>query len=269
MPAALSVRERHSRMRPPAVDEGLKTDALPGVAAVVVVARHPAHAGVVSAEFGERRRAGNGIRHVIVAAVGMRDGVPANRAGATLKPYDLALKAIIARQDDAATVQKRQQIAEQFTLGLLGQVIRDAMLAEQLTRKLAGVSVAGHTADTIRRWSCLDQKFVDLRLRSKAPVLDDAEAGCETLGSNLTAFTLPPFGFFKNSGKRGSLIARSILATDGAPSSWCGVNGARGSGFPVERLADQRAEALSADRFRIEFLSRSIDRDVGDIPLRG
>ena len=27
----------------------------------------------------------------------MRDGVPANRAGATLKPYDLALKAIIAR----------------------------------------------------------------------------------------------------------------------------------------------------------------------------
>jgi hypothetical protein len=53
--------------------------------------------GVVSAEFGERCRAGNGIRHVIVAAVGMRDGVPANRAGATLKPYDLALKAITAR----------------------------------------------------------------------------------------------------------------------------------------------------------------------------
>ena len=82
---------------PPAVDEGLKTDALPGVAAVVVVARHPAQAGVVSAEFGERRRAGNGIRHVIVAAVGMRDGVPANRACATLKPNDLALKAIVAR----------------------------------------------------------------------------------------------------------------------------------------------------------------------------
>ena len=90
------------------------------------------------------------------------------------------MKAIIARQDDAATVQKREQIAEQFTLGLLGQVIRDAMLAEQLARKLAGVSVAGHTADTIRM--VVDQKFVDLRLRSKAPVLDDAEAGCETLG---------------------------------------------------------------------------------------
>jgi hypothetical protein len=29
----------------------------------------------------------------------------------------LALKAIIARQDDAATVQKREEIAEQFTLG--------------------------------------------------------------------------------------------------------------------------------------------------------
>jgi hypothetical protein len=30
----------------------------------------------------------------------------------------LALKAIIAHQDDAATVQNRKQIAEQFTLGL-------------------------------------------------------------------------------------------------------------------------------------------------------
>ena len=73
--------------------------------------------------------------------------IPANRACATLKSNNLALKAFIARQDDAATVQKRQEIAEQFTLGLLGQVIRDAMLAEQLARKLAGVSVAGHTAD--------------------------------------------------------------------------------------------------------------------------
>src|SRR4029077_18488977 len=128
-------------------DDVLKTDALRGT--VVVVARHPAEAGVVSAEFGERRRAGNGIRQVIVAAVGMRDGVPANRAGATLKPYDLALKAIIARHDDAATVQKREEIAEQFTLGLLGQAIGDTMFAEQLARKLAGVSVAGHTADTV------------------------------------------------------------------------------------------------------------------------
>ena len=102
---------------PPAINEGLKTDALPDGAAVVIV--NPAHARVVSAEVGERRRAGNGIRDVIVAAVGMRDGVPANRACATLKPYDLALKAIIARQDDAATVQKRKQIAEQFALGLL------------------------------------------------------------------------------------------------------------------------------------------------------
>jgi hypothetical protein len=83
-------------------------DALPGGGAVVVVARHPAEAGIVSSEFGERGRAGNGIRHVIVAAVGMRDGVPANRVGATLKPYDFALKAIIARQDDAATVREER-----------------------------------------------------------------------------------------------------------------------------------------------------------------
>ena len=105
--AVESAKLGHSRMRPPAVDEGLKTGALPRGAAVVVGARHPAHARVVSAEFGERRRAGNGIRHVIVAALGMRDGVPANRACAPLKPNDLALKAIIARQDDAAPVQKR------------------------------------------------------------------------------------------------------------------------------------------------------------------
>jgi hypothetical protein len=44
-----------------------------------------------------------------VAAVGMRDGVPTNRARTTLKPNDLALKAIIARQHDAATVQKRSR----------------------------------------------------------------------------------------------------------------------------------------------------------------
>jgi hypothetical protein len=130
----------------------LKTDALPAA----VVARHPAQAGVVSAKFGERRRAGNGIRHVIVAAVGMGDGVPANRACATLTPYDLPLKAIIARQDDAATVQKREQIAEQLTLGLLGQVIRDAVLAEQLARELADVSfVASATIWTPRQRSLL------------------------------------------------------------------------------------------------------------------
>ena len=52
--------------------------------------------------------------------------------------------------------KKRKEIAEQLTLGLLGQLIRDAMLAEQLARKLAGVSVAGHAADTIG-WSRLDQ----------------------------------------------------------------------------------------------------------------
>ena len=52
--------------------------------------RDPVHAGVVAAELGERRHAGNGVRHVIVAAVGMRDGVSVDRAGAKLKPYDFA-----------------------------------------------------------------------------------------------------------------------------------------------------------------------------------
>ena len=79
--------------------------------------------GICIFALGRIRRAGNSVRDVIVATVGMRDGVPANRTGATLKPNDLALKPITARQDDAATVQKWQQIAEQFTLGLLGQVV--------------------------------------------------------------------------------------------------------------------------------------------------
>jgi hypothetical protein len=78
----------------------LKTDALPGVADVVATL-HPAEARVVSAEFRERRRASNGIRDVIVAAVGMRDGVPANRACATLNTYDLALKAIVTCSPDS------------------------------------------------------------------------------------------------------------------------------------------------------------------------
>ena len=52
----------------------------------------------------------------------MRDGVPANCACAPLKPDDLILKTIIARQADAATVQKRQEIAEQFTLGCLAKL---------------------------------------------------------------------------------------------------------------------------------------------------
>ena len=113
-----------------------------------------------------KRAARRSVRHVIVAAVGMRDGVPANHAGAALKPNDLALKAIIARQDDAATVQKQQEIAEQFTLGLLGQVISDAMPAEQLARKLPGVSVAGHTADTIGFQQ--RREVMDHRIRSQS-----------------------------------------------------------------------------------------------------
>jgi hypothetical protein len=86
------------------------------------------------------------------------------------------LQAIIARQDNAATVQKRQEIAEQFTLGLLGQIIRDAMLAEQLSRKLAGVSVAGHSADTIKfqqRREVIDHGIRRERRAGLANCIDD------------------------------------------------------------------------------------------------
>ena len=93
---------RSQRGGAPKTPSGVKTGVLPRGAAVVVGARHPSQARVVSAELGERRRAGNRIRHVVVAALGVRDGVPANRARATLKPNYLALKATITRQDDAA-----------------------------------------------------------------------------------------------------------------------------------------------------------------------
>jgi hypothetical protein len=131
----------------------------------------------------------------------MRDGVPANRAGATLKPNDLALKAIIARQDDAATVQKQEEIAEQFTLGLLGQVIRDAMLAEQLARKLAGVSVAGHTADTIgfqQRREVMDHRIRRERRAGLANCIDDNPVVgplCEIASAKLSSE--PPLGSVK------------------------------------------------------------------------
>src|SRR4029077_16448372 len=158
--------------------------------------------------WGERRRAGNGIRDVIVAAVGMRDGVPANRAGATLKLYDLASKTIIARQDDAATVQKRQQIAEQFTLGLLGQVVRDAMLAEQLARKLAGVSVAGHTADTIgfqQRREVIDHRIRRERRAGLANGVDDN----------------PVFGLMRNC-QREAVIGAAARISESSVKVGCG-----------------------------------------------
>ena len=72
----------------------------------------------------------------------VRRSAPACRAQDHV--YHLADHREIARQDDAATVQRREEIAEQFTLGLL----RPDLL-QQLARKLVGVSVAGHTADTI------------------------------------------------------------------------------------------------------------------------
>ena len=46
-------------------------------------------------------------------------------------------------------VQQRQQVAEQIALRLLGALVGDAPLAEQLARKLAGVAVAGHFGDAI------------------------------------------------------------------------------------------------------------------------
>ena len=87
----------------------------------------------------------------------------------TPEPNDLTLKAIIARQDDAATVQKRQQIAEQFTLGLLGQVIRDAMLAEQLAWKLAGGLATSH-GPRLRKAAMMSRGSQPARQRTWTPV---------------------------------------------------------------------------------------------------
>jgi hypothetical protein len=157
----------------------------------------------------------------------MRDGVPANRACATLNPNDLALKAIIGRQDDAATVQRREEIAEQLTLGLLGQLIRDAMLAEQLARKLAGVSVAGHAADTIgfqQRREVVDHRIkrerrAGLAIRSWLPsacsILMRTNTRCADLVNT------------QNAGLRGNIIehqAKALAFGDQVEDSlvtWC------------------------------------------------
>jgi hypothetical protein len=69
------------------------------------------------------------IRHVVVAAVGMRlvSGQP---RWCDAQAHDLALKAIIARQDDAGTVQKRQQTRNNSHLVCL-QVTRCPPMREQ------------------------------------------------------------------------------------------------------------------------------------------
>src|SRR6476660_1579134 len=57
-----------------------------------------------------------------------------------------------------------------------GQVIRDAMLAEQFARKLAGVSVAGHTADMIgfqQRREVIDDRIRRERRADLANGIDD------------------------------------------------------------------------------------------------
>jgi hypothetical protein len=85
----------------------------------------------------------------------------------------------------------REQIAEQFTLGLLGQVICDALLAEQLARKLAGVAVAGHTADTIdfqQRREVIDHRIRRERIIRSSDV-------CEVASAKLSSE--PPLGSLK------------------------------------------------------------------------
>ena len=86
---------------------------------VVVVARHPAQARVVSAELAERRRAGNAVRQVVVSVRGVVNRILAGARHAALETDDLRDQAVVLRQHDAAAVQQRQQVAVEVGLGLL------------------------------------------------------------------------------------------------------------------------------------------------------
>ena len=80
---------------------------------------------------------------------------------------------IMARQDNLASVEPRQQVPVQIALRLLAQFVADAVLAEWLLHELAAVVVTNNLADAI----ALEQsgEFVDHgRWRERRPHLADS-----------------------------------------------------------------------------------------------
>src|SRR4029079_15729859 len=90
-----------------------------------------------------------GIRQVVVSVRGVVNRILAGARHAALETDDLRDEAVVLRQHDAAAVQQRQQVAVEVGLGLLRDLVAEAMPAERLLDELAAKMVAADLGDAI------------------------------------------------------------------------------------------------------------------------
>ena len=132
-----------------------------------------AHERIVVRQPGRIGDAGNGIRQVVVSVRGVVNRILAGARHAALETDDLRDEAVVLRQHDAAAVQQRQQVAVEVGLGLLRDLVAEAMPAERLLDELAAKMVAGDLGDAIElaeRGELVDDS---LRRERRARFADD------------------------------------------------------------------------------------------------
>ena len=101
-----------------------------------------AHERIVVRQPGRIGDAGNTVRQVVVSVRGVVNRILAGARHAALETDDLRDEAIVRRQHDAAAVQQRQQVAVEVGLGLLRDLVTEAVPAERLLDELAAVVIA-------------------------------------------------------------------------------------------------------------------------------
>jgi len=97
----------------------------------------------------QHKRTCNSIGNVIVRHWRMVDTVASAACSATFKAAELRDQFGIVQKLGLATVQQRQRIAVDVTLGLLTDFVFDAMLAESFPWPFSCVSVALNARDAI------------------------------------------------------------------------------------------------------------------------
>ena len=106
---------------------------------------------------------------------GVVNRILAGARHAALETDDLRDEAVVLRQHDAAAVQQRQQVAVEVGLGLLRDLVAEAMPAERLLDELAAKMVAGDLGDAIElaeRGELVDDS---LRRERRARFADDVD----------------------------------------------------------------------------------------------
>ena len=109
---------------------------------MLVILRAAAHERIVVRHPGRIGDAGNGIRQVIVSVRGVVNRILAGARHTALETDDLRDEPVVLRQHDAAAVQQRQKIAVEVGLGLLRNLVAEAMPAERLLDELAAARLA-------------------------------------------------------------------------------------------------------------------------------